>query len=292
MPPGARARHPNGPQRRPNARSGGRETAQSGVGPNPCAVVLDESPAVTATTTTEPSPWRIAVPSTVTLTGIWCGLLSIAWAPYRPYDACLALIGAALCDMIDGRVARLVGARSKFGAELDSLADIVSFGLAPAWLAYHWSLAPVTDRGFDPWLWMAFAFVAGGAIRLARFGAKLEGGGATDEFEGMPIPVAAMLIVTLVMASHEVDLPQLREPMVMGTALGMCSVLMVSRLPLPSYKRFPSRTAQIVFYGLIAGGLLMLFLRRPGGTVLLGFIGIYLGRGVIRWIVRSLGGAR
>lgn len=236
-------------------------------------------------TTTEPSPWRIAVPSTVTLTGIWCGLLSIAWAPYRPYEACLALIGAALCDMIDGRVARLVGARSKFGAELDSLADIVSFGLAPAWLVYHWSLAPVTDRGFDPFLWLAFAFVAGGAIRLARFGAKLEGGGATDMFEGMPIPVAAMFIVTLVMTSHEIDVAWIRQPSVMGTALGLSAVLMVSRVPLPSYKRFPNRTAQMVFYGLIAGGLLMLFLQQPGGTVLLGFLLLYIVRGVLRWLL-------
>jgi CDP-diacylglycerol--serine O-phosphatidyltransferase len=249
----------------------------------------------TATASSEPSPWRIAIPSAVTLTGIFCGLLSIALAAERPYAACLALIGSALCDMIDGRVARVVGARSSFGAELDSLADIVSFGLAPAWLAYRWSLSPTLPVGFDPWLLVAFAFVAAGAVRLARFNTKALGTakGSTgpapiDEFEGLPIPVAAMLTVTLVMASHELHVPELQQPAIMASAMLVAAVLMVSRLPLPSYKRFPNLAQKVVFYGLVAGGLLMLALGRPGGTALLGFTLLYMLGGFWRALTRRL----
>lgn len=240
---------------------------------------------MTATVSSEPPPWRIAVPSSVTLTGIFFGLLSIALAADKPYAACLALVAASLCDMIDGRVARVVGARSSFGAELDSLADIVSFGLAPAWLVYRWSLSPTAPEGFDPWLLVAFAFVAAGAVRLARFNTKV-GTGPIDEFEGMPIPVAAMFVTTLVMASYELGIEQLREPRIMATALVTAAVLMVSRLPLPSYKRFRSRITKTVFYTLIVCGLLMLALDLPGGAALLGFTVLYLSIGFSRWITR------
>ncbi|MCA9710557.1 MAG: CDP-diacylglycerol--serine O-phosphatidyltransferase [Myxococcales bacterium] len=240
---------------------------------------------MTATASSEPPPWRIAIPSSVTLAGIFFGLLSIALAGTEPYGACLALIGASLCDMLDGRVARVVGARSAFGAELDSLADIVSFGLAPAWLVYRWSLAPAGPEGFDPWLLLAFAFVAAGAIRLARFNTKI-GHGPIDEFEGLPIPVAAMLVVTPVMMSHELGIEAVREPRIMASVMATAAVLMVSRLPLPSYKRFTSRARQVVFYGLIVGGLVMLALGRPGGTVLLGFTLLYLLGGLWRGAMR------
>jgi len=241
-----------------------------------------------ATVSTDPPPWRIAIPSTVTLAGIFFGLLSIALASERPYAACLALVGAALCDMIDGRVARVVGARSSFGAELDSLADIVSFGLAPAWLVYRWSFSPTLPTGFDPWLLVAFVFVAAGAVRLARFNTKTAKGASLDEFEGLPIPVAAMLNVTFVMMSHELGIPELRSPQLMASVMLTAAVLMVSRLPLPSYKKFPNRTFQLVFYGLVAGGLLMLALDQPGGTVLLGFTLFYMLGGFWRATKRRM----
>jgi CDP-diacylglycerol--serine O-phosphatidyltransferase len=243
----------------------------------------------TATVSSEPPPWRIAIPSSVTLTGIFFGLLSIALAAERPYAACLALVGAALCDMIDGRVARVVGARSSFGAELDSLADIVSFGLAPAWLVYRWSLSPTLPSGFDPWILVAFAFVAAGAVRLARFNTKTARGASLDEFEGLPIPVAAMLNVTFVMMSHELQIPELRRPELMASTMLVAAALMVSRLPLPSYKHFRSRTRKVVFYGLVAGGLTMLAFGKPGGTALLGFTLLYMLGGLWRGAMRRLG---
>jgi len=232
-----------------------------------------------------PSPWRIAVPSAITLGGIFFGLWSMALAQAHPYGACLALIGACMCDMADGRVARWLGARSAFGAELDSLADIVSFGLAPAWLTYRWSLAPAATAGLDPWLLVAFAFVAAGAVRLARFNTTLDVASG-DQFVGLPIPMAALLCVTPIMASHELGIEAIARPLVMSGVMLSAAALMVSPLPLPSYKRFPSRALQVVFYGLIAGGLLLLVLRLPGGAVLLGFVGLYLLIGLWRALAR------
>ncbi len=236
---------------------------------------------------TEPAPWRIAIPATITLSGIGFGLLSIAWASSNAYAACLALIGASLCDLVDGRVARLASARSKFGAELDSLADIVSFGLAPAWLVYRWSLVPPPHEGLHPWLLLAFAFLAAGAVRLARFGSKLDDGQPKDWFEGLPIPVAALVPVTVVMASHELHLEWLRNPMIMSVTLAASALLMVSRIPMPAYKRFPNRFLQMTFYGIIVGGLIMLVFDLPGGATLFGFGVLYLGVGFVRGVTHG-----
>ena len=82
-----------------------------------------------------------ALPSAITLLGVFGGFLCLVWAPFHPYWAACAIIGASLCDMIDGRVARLTGTSSEFGVQLDSLADLASFGVAPAFLVYHWAIA-------------------------------------------------------------------------------------------------------------------------------------------------------
>ncbi|MCK6513189.1 CDP-diacylglycerol--serine O-phosphatidyltransferase [Myxococcota bacterium] len=114
-----------------------------------------------------------------------------------------ALLFATICDMLDGRVARLTGTQSDFGMQMDSLVDLVSFGIAPALLVYKWGLA---DFGF--WgLLAAFSFAGAGACRLARFNVmemQKKTGGASRHFVGLPIPLAAgMLISTIIY--HEVS---------------------------------------------------------------------------------------
>ena len=110
--------------------------------------------------------FRIAFPQAITLSGIFCGMLAILWAPMRPYWACTAIIVAALCDTVDGRIARVLKTQSTFGAQLDSLADIVSFGLAPAYLVYYWVFAPQEFVVFDlSWLFLFF-FVFFGLISI------------------------------------------------------------------------------------------------------------------------------
>ena len=103
--------------------------------------------------------FRIAFPQAITIGGIFCGMLAILWAPMRPYWACTAIIVAALCDTVDGRVARVFKTQSEFGAQLDSLADIVSFGLAPAFVIHYWVYAGDSFVAFDAsWFFLFFFF--------------------------------------------------------------------------------------------------------------------------------------
>ncbi len=229
---------------------------------------------------------KAAVPSIVTLGGVFAAFLAIIWAPVRPYWACNAIIAACLCDMVDGRLARTLGVQSRFGAELDSLADVIAFGVAPAMLVYHAALAGSGPWHLGPWFFASFLFAACGALRLARFNTVLDLDECGDEFQGIPVPISALLVTTTVMMSFELGVPGLLRPGVMVPVLLISGLLGVSRVRFPSYKRFPSRFEQVLFYGSIAGGLTLLFLGGPGGTVLLGMLLWYVGRGLAAAAVR------
>lgn len=218
-----------------------------------------------------------ALPQGITLGSIFFGLLALYWAPTRPYAACVCIILAGVCDMLDGRVARLTGTTSAFGAQLDSLADMVSFGVAPSTIVFYWAFGgagsePIAGDGtapFNPFLLLTFAFVAAGAIRLARFNTRHdEDEGPAWFFEGIAIPSAAGLLVTLVMAHQETGFALLRSPVVVVPLILVTSALMVSQIPFPSFKNFRNQTMKYGFFGTIAGGLLLLAVGGPGGTVL------------------------
>jgi len=223
---------------------------------------------------------RSLLPSAVTLGGVFAAFLSMIWAPVRPYWACNAIIASCLCDMVDGRLARALGAQSRFGAELDSLADVIAFGVAPAMLAYHTALSGPGGRVVSPWGLAAFVFAACAALRLARFNTALGDEEAPDAFQGIPTPVSALLVTTTVMTSVELGLPGLLQPAVMVPLLLASGLLGVVRVRFPSYKHFPSPFARFLFFGAIAGGLVMLFVGWPGGTVLLALMLVYVARGL------------
>ncbi len=135
------------------------------------------------------------LPSMFTLLGLLCGFFSLVSSIQGNYEAAgWAIIVAAIFDMLDGRVARLLNAETAFGAELDSLADMVSFGVAPAVLVYLWALTPYEKLG---WL-VAFLIVAGSALRLARFNVQLAN---QDKryFQGLPTPALALLMASAVL---------------------------------------------------------------------------------------------
>ena len=134
------------------------------------------------------------VPSMFTLANLFCGYACVVYATRGDFDTAALLVGIAMViDMLDGLIARLTNSQSAFGAELDSLADVVSFGLAPAILAFTWGLWPLGRLG-----WAAgFIYVTAAALRLARF--NIQSSSADKKyFAGMPSPAAAGVIASTV----------------------------------------------------------------------------------------------
>ena len=134
------------------------------------------------------------LPNAFTTAALFCGFYAIVMAMNLKFDhASIAIFAAMVLDGIDGRVARLTNTQSEFGAQYDSLSDMVSFGAAPALVVYEWSL-----RGLGKWGWLAaFVYCAGAALRLARFNTNLE---VVDKryFQGLPSPAAAALVAGFV----------------------------------------------------------------------------------------------
>ncbi len=174
-----------------------------------------------------------ALPALFTLANILCGYLSIDSAVAgNYYQATLLLFVAGILDGIDGRVARLTRTTSAFGEQLDSLADVISFGVAPAFLAYHWGLHPFGRFG----LLVSFLFIVCGACRLARFNVQIH---VVDKrfFVGLPIPSAAGALCGIIW----VHPAKLNDPLFQGLFLAatIClSYLMISTLRYRSFKDF------------------------------------------------------
>jgi CDP-diacylglycerol--serine O-phosphatidyltransferase len=171
-------------------------------------------------------------PSLLTLTSIFFSFYSIICAMNEQFRLSGALIIiAAFFDALDGRVARLTKTTSRFGVELDSLADVISFGVAPALLMYLWALTPFGRVG-----WMtAFVFVACGALRLARFNVQT---GYIDprRFVGLPIPAAAGMVATTVMFFDKVELTPEAFRSVLLVTTYLLSFLMVSNIRFHAFK--------------------------------------------------------
>src|SRR5260370_12227709 len=128
------------------------------------------------------------LPGLFTVANMFCGYACVVYATRREFETAAPFVGFAfVLDMLDGRIARLTGTESEFGVEFDSLADIISFGMAPAILAFNLGLAPLWRLG-----WAAgFLYVTAAALRLARFNIQIVAGGDKRSFLGMPIPSAA-----------------------------------------------------------------------------------------------------
>ncbi len=134
----------------------------------------------------------VLLPSAFTLANIFCGFYSLIMALAGNYDAAAKAIGVAfIFDMLDGRIARMANATTEFGLQLDSLADVISFGVAPAILVMAWGFDPVGHLGWTA----AFVYLICGAMRLARFNVQ---GSKLKHFVGMPIPAAGCLIAAIV----------------------------------------------------------------------------------------------
>lgn len=202
------------------------------------------------------------LPNLFTVTSIFCGFYAITLCsgeaePVQLYQAALAILFAMFFDGFDGRVARLTKTQSDFGMQLDSLADVMSFGAAPALLVYKWALAPMGFWG----LFISFAFMACGAMRLARFNVlamRNPHGGGGGFFVGLPIPLAAGVLVSLIISHHVASDGEAlgdgaRVPV--AVAVGALSLLMVSTVRYRTFKDArPSRKTALVFMAMALAG--------------------------------------
>src|SRR5499427_4794845 len=187
-----------------------------------------------------PIPVRMLVPNVITLLAICAGLTAIRLSTEgRMGLAVGAIVFAAILDGIDGRVARMIKGQSKFGAELDSLADFVNFGVAPGLMLYFWQLHELHNGG---WI-AAMVFAISGGLRLARFNASIDDPNrppfAANYFTGVPAPAGA---VTALLPIYLAFLGVFKPPAVL-TALYtlLIAFLMVSRLPVFSGKSIRMR---------------------------------------------------
>ena len=179
------------------------------------------------------------IPNILTVLALCAGLTAIRFALVERWDlAVFAIVTAGLLDALDGRIARLLKGQSKFGAELDSLADTVSFGVAPAMILYLWTM---DNAGRLGWV-MVLLYCVCCVLRLARFNTLLEDDnrppGAYNFFTGVPAPMGAALVLSPLILWLEVQKDWVASPFLVGVILVLVSVLMVSRLPTFAFKQF------------------------------------------------------
>ncbi len=208
-------------------------------------------------------PFRIIVPNLVTLIALALGLTSIRIAAEGNYDrAVLAILAAAVLDGLDGRIARALRGTTCFGAELDSLADFVDFGVAPGLLLYFWSLHEIKSLGW----FAALVFAIACALRLARFNVMMDDpkkpAWSTQFFVGMPAPAGAIVcLLPLYLNLSVIGFPQVHEwvPFEIAYVL-FIAFLMISPIPHFSFKkigRVPREWFIAVLFGIAVTILLL-----------------------------------
>src|SRR5262245_15268875 len=180
------------------------------------------------------------LPSMFTMGNMFCGYACIVYAMRGEYETAAPFIGFAfVLDMLDGRIARLTGTESDFGLQFDSLADVISFGIAPAVLSFAWGLSPLGRLG-----WAAgFMFVACAAMRLARFNIQGMSGSDKRYFVGMPSPAAATVPASTVYA-YPLGLFDYREALPVLAMVLVPAILMVSTIRFRSFKTIDLRARQ------------------------------------------------
>ena len=184
------------------------------------------------------------LPSLFTTGNVFCGFYAFIAVFNDDFDiAGWAIVLAIIFDVLDGRVARLTNTTSEFGEQYDSLSDIISFGMAPAFLAYAWVLKPYGRLG-----WMAaFLFLLCGALRLARFNIT-KPDVKSQHFIGLPIPGAAAVIASIVITFEDIFTTKL-SPIIMVVVVYLLAFLMVSNIKYPAFKKleFKKRVAALRF---------------------------------------------
>ncbi len=205
---------------------------------------------------------RMILPNMLTLIGVCIGLSSIKFALDEKFElAIIAIIFAALIDGLDGRIARLIKGTSKVGKELDSLTDVISFGVAPSFVMYFWSL---NNLGKFGWL-LCLIYVVCVALRLARFNVSSneEPSWRDNFFEGVPSPAGGILVLMpLIFSLSEFDFLIISYNILVPVFFISVSFLLISKLPTYSLKKIiipRSMTVFLLFGIVLFFGLLLIY---------------------------------
>ena len=205
---------------------------------------------------------RVILPNILTLIGVCIGLSSIKFALDSKYEiAVIAIIFAALIDGLDGRIARLIKGTSKVGKELDSLTDVISFGVAPAFIMYFWSL---NNLGKFGWL-LCLIYVVCVALRLARFNvhSNEEASWKDNFFEGVPSPAGGILVLMpLIYSLSELKFLNINYNFVVPVFFILVSLLLISKVPTYSLKKIvvPRTMTIFLLFGIVLFfGLLLIY---------------------------------
>ena len=250
------------------------------------------------------------LPNLFTLASVFCGLYSIvltarlgedsgATDDELLYKAAIAIVFGLFFDGADGRIARLTKTQSDLGMQLDSLADVITFGVAPAILVYRWGLLELGRFG----LVVAFVFTACGALRLARFNviemraqlakadtpkvavAPGEAKRKPAQFIGLPIPIAANMIVALVLANHAIGVTEVSNHAAIAAFVLILSYLMISRVRFRSFKDLTLNKRSVSVIVAIAALALLMFVQINGPAVLITLMSLFVLLGLAEELV-------
>jgi len=220
------------------------------------------------------------VPNTITLCGMFSGFYSILASVKGDFVvASWAIVVAMVFDGLDGWVARRTHSTTRFGIELDSLSDVIAFGVAPAVLFFRWDLIRFKRLGWA----VAFLYVACGALRLARFNVQM---GSTEKksFTGLPIPGAALVAASMVLFYNEIEIRPQRSYLILALAFSL-ALLMVSTINYHSIKEINFSKRWPFWFLLLPVVVLALLLSHPEVSLFI-FSILYLISGLLETAIR------
>ncbi len=218
------------------------------------------------------------LPNLLTTAGLFAGFYAIVAGIKGNFEtAAIAVFVAMIMDGLDGRVARLTGTESEFGAQYDSLSDMVCFGITPALVAYSWGLKYLGKFG---WL-AAFFYAAATALRLARFNTQT---GAVDKkyFIGLPCPAAAAVVAGMVWIGTDFEIPGKRISEVVAVVALVVATLMVSNVRYPSFKELDFKD-HVPFVSVLLVLLIYLLVAWDPPKILFGVFFTYALSGPVLW---------
>jgi len=230
------------------------------------------------------------LPNLLTTGALFSGFYGIVAAIDGNFErAGMAIFVAMIFDTLDGRIARLTGTESAFGKEYDSLADMVSFGVAPALVSYQWGVARIAEygRAWGRFGWLAaFFYCAAAALRLARFNNSVA---HQDKryFQGLPSPSAAAVVSAFIWASSDWREPGLAGLILAFAVTAFAGALMVSNLSFPSFKQI-DLNRPMRFVWMVVMALVFVVIASDPPRALLACFGCYALWAPVMWVVRRL----